>query len=299
VNPLLEEVRRLKAETGALILCHNYQVPEVYDAADYIGDSLELARKAQGTDARFIVFCGVRFMAETAKLLNPEAKVVLAEPKAGCQMADMISAEALRQRRAELDPVQVVAYVNTPVGVKAEADICCTSANAVKVVRSLGPGRVLFVPDRNLAAFVQRETGRELVAWDGFCYVHACFTAADVARARSEYPRARVIAHPECALEVIAAADDVASTSGMARLAGEHPEVVLATEAGMYERIRRLHPRCSCHPLRRSAVCRNMKLTRLESVRAALAGTGGEEIAIVEDVAERARRAVERMTAIG
>ncbi|MFO7649890.1 MAG: quinolinate synthase NadA [bacterium] len=299
MNALIDEVRRLKAETGALVLCHNYQRPEVYDAADFIGDSLELARQAQGTDAEFIVFCGVRFMAETAKLLNPGARVVLAEPRAGCQMADMISAEALRLRREELAPVQVVAYVNTPVEVKAESDICCTSANAVAVVQSLGPGPVLFVPDRNLAAYVARLTGREIIPWEGFCYVHATFTVADVARARSEHPQARVIAHPECPLDVIDAADDVASTSGMARLAGTVPEVVLATEVGMCERIRRLHPASRCWPLRRSAVCRNMKLTRLEAVRAALAGTGGEEIAVSPGVAERARRALERMTQLG
>ncbi len=297
MNPLAEEVSRLKAKTGALVLAHNYQLPEVYDVADFIGDSLELARQAQGTDARFIVFCGVRFMAETAKLLNPAARVVLAEPGAGCQMADMITAEALRLRRQELGPVQVVAYVNTPAAVKAESDICCTSANAVRVVQSLGPGPVLLVPDRNLAAYTARATGREIIPWEGFCYVHAVFSAADVARARDEHPAALVIAHPECRPEVVAAADRVASTSGMARLAGEHAEVVLATEAGMCERVRRLHPQCRCWPLRRSSLCRNMKLTRLESVRSALSG-GGEEIAVDDEVAARARRAIERMTAL-
>lgn len=294
----IENIQRLKAATGALVLAHNYQLPEVYDVADFIGDSLELARAAQKSQARLIVFCGVRFMAETAAILNPAARVVLAEPRAGCQMADMISAEALRRRRSELGTVTVVAYVNTPVEVKAEADICCTSANAVAVVNSLPPGPVLLVPDRNLAAFVSRKTGRTVLEWPGFCYVHAVFTAADVARARSEHPAARVIAHPECPPEVVDAADEVASTSGMARLAGRYPEVVLATEAGMCERIRRLHPQCRCFPLRRSALCRNMKLTRLAAVQAALTG-GGEEIVVAPDVAARARQALERMAAIG
>ncbi|MFO7638216.1 MAG: quinolinate synthase NadA [bacterium] len=296
---LQADIARLKRETGALILAHNYQLPEVYPVADFIGDSLELARQAAQARSRFIVFCGVRFMAETAKLLSPDARVVLAEPGAGCQMADMVTAGALAERRRQLGDVAVVSYVNTPADVKAESDICCTSANAVAVVRSVpADRRILFVPDRNLAAWAALESGRELIPWPGFCYVHATFTPADVERARQRWPGATVIVHPECPLEVIRAADRVASTGGMLRLAQELGEVVLGTEAGMCARIARDYPDVRCHPLRRTALCANMKRTTLASVRRALLGEV-EEITIPVPVATRARVAIERMLAVG
>jgi quinolinate synthase len=297
-----------------VVLAHNYQVPDIYDVADFIGDSLELARQARTTGARTIVFCGVRFMAETAKLVNPDARVILAALGAGCRMADMITAEALRLRKRELGDVTTVAYVNTPADVKAESDICCTSANAVKVVKSLPHDkRILFVPDRHLAAYVARETGRPLlvprssffvprsssgiIPWEGFCYVHGSFRAADVARARKEHPDAFIVVHPECPLAVIDAADEVASTSGMVRLAREHNPIVLGTEAGMCNRIRRDLPDTQCWSLRRTALCRNMKLTRLENVLAALQGSV-PEIEVPEAVAVRARMALDRMMAV-
>jgi quinolinate synthase len=312
---LQSAIRKLKSALGAVILAHNYQTPDIYEVADFIGDSLELARQASTAGARLIVFCGVRFMAETAKLVNPEAHVILAAPNAGCRMADMITAEALRSRKRELDDVITVAYVNTPADVKAESDICCTSANAVNVVRSLPQDKpILFVPDRHLAAYVARETARPLldsrlstldsrlstpgvVPWEGFCYVHASFRAADVARARKEHPAAFVVVHPECPLEVIDAADAVASTSGMVRLAREHDAIVLGTEAGMCNRIRRDLPDTECWPLRRTALCRNMKLTRLENVLAALEGSV-PEIIVPEPIAARARLALDRMMAV-
>jgi quinolinate synthase len=322
VSDLKSAICNLKSRAGALILAHNYQKPEIYDVADFIGDSLELAREARSANARLIVFCGVRFMAETAKLVNPDAKVILAAPDAGCEMADMVTAEALRQRKNELGNMTAVTYVNTPADVKAESDICCTSANAVEVVGALPRDLpILFVPDRHLAAYVARETGRPLldnselrsakserigselgvrrsvfgiVPWEGFCYVHASLRAIDVERARREHPGAFIVVHPECPLETIDAADAVASTSGMVRLAREHPEVVLGTEAGMCDRIRHDLPEVKCWPLRRTALCRNMKLTRLEDVRAALEGTV-PDVAIPEDVAIRARRALDRM----
>ncbi len=296
---LQSEICNLKSAAGAVILAHNYQNPDIYDVADFIGDSLELARQARTASARLIVFCGVRFMAETAKLVNPRAKVVLAAPDAGCRMADMITAEALRLRKRELDDVTTVAYVNTPADVKAESDICCTSANAVRIVKSLPHDkRILFVPDRHLAAYVARETGRAIIPWEGFCYVHASFRATDVAHARKEHPAAFIVVHPECPLEVIDAADAVASTSGMIRLAREHDEIVLGTEAGMCNRIRRDAPNTKCRPLRRTALCRNMKLTRLEHVRAALEGKV-PEVVVPESVAARARQALDRMLAVG
>jgi quinolinate synthase len=308
---LKSTILSLKSSAGAVILAHNYQVPDIYDVADFIGDSLELARQAWTVSARLIVFCGVRFMAETAKLVNPEARVVLAAPDAGCRMADMITADALRARQRQLGEVTTVAYVNTSADVKAESDICCTSANAVRVVGSLPPGRrILFVPDRHLAAYVARETGRPLlvdgssltvprspagiIPWEGFCYVHASFGVADVARARKEHPGAFVVVHPESPIETIDAADAAASTSGMVRLAREHDEIVLGTEAGMCDRIRRDLPQVRCWPLRRTALCRNMKMTRLEDVRSALEGAV-PEITIPEAIAVRARRALDLM----
>jgi quinolinate synthase len=230
-------------------------------------------------------------------------------------MADTITAEALCLRKQELGDVITVAYVNTPVDVKAESDICCTSANAVKVVGSLPRDqRILFVPDRHLAAYVARETGRLLhesrlltldarlptagiVPWEGFCYVHASFKPEDVARAREEHPGAFVVVHPECPLAVIDAADAVASTSGMVRLAKEHQSIVLGTEAGMCDRIRRDLPDVECWPLRRTALCRNMKITRLENVLSALEGSV-PEIVVPEPIAARARLALDRMMAV-
>jgi quinolinate synthase len=316
---LQSKIRNLKSSAGAVILAHNYQRPDIYDVADFIGDSLELARQARATNTRLIVFCGVRFMAETAKLVNPDARVILAEPDAGCRMADMITAEALRARKTELGDVITVGYVNTPADVKAECDICCTSANAVHVVNSLPRDRrILFVPDRNLAAWVARETARPflgspsvvsdssfdtrhssfgIIPWEGFCYVHASFRVADVERARHEHPKATVIVHPECPLEVIDAADKVASTSGMVRLAAGLDEVVLGTEAGMCHRIQHDFPGKHCWPLRRTALCRNMKMTRLTHVLAALQGRV-PEVTVPAEIASRARAALDRMLAV-
>lgn len=295
---LIEEIIRLKKERRAVILAHNYQEPEIYQVADFIGDSLELARQAAKVPSEMIVFCGVRFMAETAKLVTRERTVVLANPRAGCQMADMITVEGLRQKKEQLGAPLVVAYVNTPVGVKAEADICCTSANAVRVIQALPTDqRILFVPDKNLALWVAHQTKREIIPWEGFCYVHAFFTPDDVMRARQEHPRSLIVVHPECPLEVIKRADRVESTSGMLRLAQETEELVLGTEAGMCNRIYWSYPQCRCYPLRRTAICRNMKITRLEDVKKALQGEiPGVEIP--ETVAARAHKALERMLAI-
>lgn len=298
---LEEEVRRLKDEKDAVLLAHNYQRPEVQDLADFVGDSLFLARRARESDRSVIVFAGVRFMAETAKILNPTRTVLLPDPKAGCGLADAITAEQLRAWKAEHPGAAVVAYINTSAEVKAEADYCCTSSNAVKVVEQIPPEQeILFLPDMFLGDYVRQRTGRRIHLWVGDCPVHAKLRPEEVDRARAAHPGAPLIAHPECgcASQVLPKVDRVLSTDGMVRFAEETrvPEVIVATEVGILHRMRRLNPTTRFEALDAGAVCPYMKEISLEDVRDALAKMQ-YRIEVAPAVAERARIALERMVA--
>jgi len=291
-SALRDQILRLKEEKRALILSHNYQRDEVQEIADFVGDSLELSRIASTRDCDMIVFCGVHFMAESASILSPEKTVLLPEQDAGCPMADMIKVDEPRQVRKKFpgfdNPpsyvyppeftlrdmkkrypgVPVVAYVNTTAEVKAESDICCTSANVVRVIESLPGDTVICVPDKNLSMWAAKNTKKKVIAWDGYCNVHERVTVKDVERARREHPRAVLMAHPECRLEVLERADHVTSTSGMLRFATASPEseFVVGTEIGLMYRLRKENPHKLFYPLRNDMVCPNMKKTTLQSV---------------------------------
>ncbi|MCK8114722.1 quinolinate synthase NadA [Coriobacteriia bacterium M08DHB] len=297
----MTEVRALVRERRATILAHNYQAAEVQAVADVVGDSLELARLAAASDAEVIVLAGVRFMAETAAILAPDKTVLLPVPEAGCPMADMITAEQLAAWKAGNPGVPVVMYVNSSAEVKALTDVCCTSANAVEVVRSLGVSRVLFGPDRNLGRWVAGQVSEvEVSVWDGCCPVHDTVSLETVLRAREEHPGAPVIAHPECRPEVSAEADAVLSTSQMLRWVevSDADTVIVVTEAGLLTGLAKVAPAKRFVGLTPPMVCADMKLTRLEDVRDALEGMTGR-VTVPRDVADAARASLERMTSIG
>ncbi|HZY93037.1 MAG TPA: quinolinate synthase NadA [Thermoplasmata archaeon] len=298
---LAAEVQRLKDERDAVLLAHNYQLPEVQDIADYVGDSLYLSRKAMEADRSVICFAGVRFMAETAKILNPAKTVLLPDLKAGCGLADSITADQLRTWKAEHPGAVVVAYINTSAEVKAESDYCCTSSNAVKVVSQVPPGKeILFLPDMFLGEYVRKKTGRAMHLWVGDCPVHAKLRPEDLAMARAQHPGAEVVAHPECGCSTAALphVDRILSTDGMVRFAEETkaPTVLVATEVGILHRMRELNPTTQFLPLSEGAVCPYMKQIDLGDIRDSL-----EHRQYVIDVpsatALRARQALERMVA--
>jgi len=293
-----QRLRDLAAEHGAIILAHNYQRPEVQDAADVVGDSLELARKAAATDAEVILFCGVHFMAETAKILSPAKTVLMPDTHAGCPMADMVTVEGLRALKARHPDAAVVAYVNTSADIKAEVDVCCTSANAPEVVGRIPAEQpIIFVPDRNLGDWVAGRTGRSnMIMWDGYCPVHEEMSATEVRAALEANPGAELMAHPECNRDVRALASVITSTSGMLRYPATSAarSFVVATETGLLHRLRALYPDREFVPAARGAVCPNMKRTTLDKAIAAL-GEGLNEIVVPPRIAERALAAVERM----
>jgi quinolinate synthase len=297
---LIDRIQTLKTEKNAVILAHNYQLADVQDLADFTGDSLELSRKAAATDADVIVFCGVWFMAETAAILCPGKTVLIPDRHAGCPMVDMAPAAEVRAFKAKHPGAVVVTYVNSSAEVKAESDICCTSANAVAVVESIPADKeILFVPDRNLGSYVALRTGRPLILYPGYCPTHARIQPADVMRARAAHPGAPVLIHPECNPEVVALADAVLSTSGMCRYARDAKAagLIVGTELGLLHRLTLENPDKRFYPLSEQALCPNMKKITLEKVLFALED-GKVRVTVPEEIRLRARQAVDRMVAI-
>jgi quinolinate synthase len=307
---LAERIRRRKAALNAVILGHNYQRVEIQEVSDFIGDSLGLSQEAAATDADVIVFCGVHFMAETAKILSPEKTVLMPDLRAGCPMADFVTGSALRRLKERFPEAAVVAYVNSTAEVKAESDICCTSSNAVQVVDSIPRDRtILFVPDRNLARYTAEKSGRpymvagaeagevepgSIVAWDGYCYVHDDLVLDELAEAKRKNPRALVVIHPEARADLLAQADFVTSTSRMAEIAEQHDELIVGTERGLIDRLKQRFPEKNIVPLSGAAICGNMKVNTLSKLAWCLEH-GEHELVLDEDVRVRAERSLRRM----
>ncbi len=302
---LRERILELKKLRNAVILAHNYQVPELQDAADFVGDSLGLSFKAKETDADVILFCGVHFMAETAKIVNPGKTVLLPDLEAGCSLADSCDAGALARWKAEHPGVVIVAYINCTAAVKAQVDIICTSSNAVKVVNSIPPDKkILFVPDQNLGQWVMTQTGRQMILWPGACSTHVLFTHKAIFRLKQQHPGAKIVAHPECLPAVRMMADEVCSTEKMVSYCRQSPahEFIIVTEAGMLHRMQKElpdkvfipGPTDSCH----CNECSFMKKNTLEKAVAALENMS-PEITLPEDIRRHALVPIERMLALG
>jgi quinolinate synthase len=298
---IIEEILRLKEKKKAVFLVHNYQRPEVQDLADFTGDSLELSQKAAKADAEVIVFCGVHFMAETAYLVNPGKTVLLPEIESGCPMADMITVKNLIEKKKEIPGAVVVCYVNSSAAVKAESDICCTSANAVRVVQSLPANReILFIPDQYLGQWVSQKTGRKMHLWPGYCPTHMKIIGKKILEEKKKHPGAMALVHPECRPDAKAAADEVLSTGGMIRYVGESPvkEFIIGTETGIIYRLKKENPGKIFIPVNSRAVCPNMKKITLEKVLWSLQAMR-HRITVPPSIQGRALSAVNRMLEVG
>ncbi|MEA1960125.1 MAG: quinolinate synthase NadA [Bacillota bacterium] len=298
---LVDRIIQLKKDNNAVILAHYYQLPEIQEIADFVGDSLQLAQKASQTKADVIVSCGVRFMAETAKILNPEKMVLLPASNAGCPMADMVTADALRDKKAEHPDAVVVTYVNSSAAVKAESDICCTSSNAVRVVESVPPDQeILFVPDRNLGQFVASQTGRRIILWDGYCPVHDVLAVQELQAQMEAYPDARVVVHPECQPDISARADAVKSTAGILDYIKntDAKTFIVGTEEGFLHTVQQDCPDKTCYLARKSFVCKDMKQIDLQTLVRSMEGLE-EQVIVPEGIRQKAYQALENMLRLG
>ncbi len=297
---LVNKIKELKKKRNAIILAHNYQLPEVQDIADFRGDSLELSRIAAKTEAEVIVFCGVYFMAETASILSPDKLVIMPDVSAGCPMANMMNADDLRKLKREHPGAVAVGYVNTSAAVKAELDYCCTSTNAVAIVNALkNEKEIIFVPDKYLADYVSKKSGRKLISWHGFCPTHVKILPEDLKREKKFHPQAKVMVHPECLASVVALADAVLSTSQMAKYASQDPakEFIVGTESGLIYRLKQDNPDKEFYLASERAVCPNMKRTTQEKVLWALEELK-DEVRVPDEIRKKARLAIERMLKI-
>jgi quinolinate synthase len=300
VNEIVEQINRLRKERNAIIIAHNYQRGEVQDIADFTGDSLELSRKASQLDADVIVFCGVHFMAETASILSPNKTVLLPDAKSGCPMADMIDAGELRRIKSEHPGAIVVCYVNSSAEVKAESDICCTSANATRIVASVPLDQeIIFVPDQYLGDYAAKQSNREVILWHGYCPTHASIAPEDIKKLKEAHPDAKVAVHPECPPEIIALADEVASTSGILKYCQREDiqKVIIGTEMGIIHRLIKENPGKKFIPISQKAVCPDMKRITLEKVLHSLENMA-PEVKVPEEIRVRAKMAVDRMLTI-
>lgn len=294
---LQRKILELKKEKGALIVAHNYQRDEIQEIADITGDSYALARAVTNAPEKLVVFCGVKFMAESAKILNPEKIVLLPVEEAGCPLADMATVEKLRKKKAEYPEAAVVCYVNSTAAVKAESDICCTSSNAVQIVRSLKEEKILFVPDKNLGRYVRENVPeKELILWDGYCVVHMRLVAEKVKNAKEISPEAEFIAHPECRREVLELADFIGSTAAMIKYvkASSKKEFIVGTELGILHKLQRDNPEKKFYMPDDQFICANMKLTTLGWLARSLEKTV-YQVEVPEDIASKAKKALERM----
>jgi len=292
----IEKIRELKKKRKAIILAHNYQRPEIQDLADLVGDSLDLSKKAQASDAETIVFCGVQFMAESAAILSPEKTVLLPVKEAGCQLADMATVQELRKKKEKNPEATVVCYVNSSAEVKAESDIGCTSANGVEVVNSLKEEKILFVPDEHLGRYVASKTKKDVILWKGFCPAHYNLLPQDILRTKEEHPEAKVLVHPECRLSVIELADEAFSTSGMLNYVKESraKEFIIGTEMGLIHRLKKENPDKKFYVPSENLICSSMKLITLKEVLESLEEMR-YKIKIPEEVRRRAKKSLDRM----
>jgi len=297
---LIDRIIKLKKEKDAIILAHNYQIGEVQDIADSVGDSLQLSIEASKTKHKIIIFCGVHFMAETAKIISPDRKVLLPDKNSGCPMADMINASQLKKLKNENPGALVVCYVNSSAEVKAESDICCTSSNAVNVVKSIPKNKkIIFIPDKYLGGYVQKQTNKKLILWNGYCPTHIMINVKDIIKLKKDNLDAAVIVHPECTPEVINIADKVASTGGMIKYVknSRKNKFIIGTEIGIIHRLKKENPGKTFYAATGKAICPDMKLINLEKILWSLEEER-YEIDIPEEIIRKARSAIDRMTAI-
>ena len=298
MTSLQEEILDLKKNKNAVILAHTYQPGEVQDIADFVGDSYGLSVEASQTNADMIIFCGVRFMAETAAILNPEKEVILPDSSAGCPMADMITPEDLQELKNQYPSYLVMCYVNSTAEIKALSDVCCTSSNALKIANKLPAEKgIIFVPDKHLGSFVQQRSGRKMIMWDGFCPTHLRITPQMVKNAREAHPEATILIHPEAPNECRILADEILSTGGMCDFVkkSEMQEFIIATENGLIHTLQKENSDKKFYPLSDEIVCPNMKKGSLEKVKRALDGSGGERIIIEPQISKKAERSLRKM----